>query len=215
MRNKEQHKSVSVESRLAGAACYHQQCPCHSEYASWPPRARTGRAIFVYHSSPAQLPCTRRRARARRFASTSSTRTPATASAIRKWTQRPARRSTARTSSRGTKSRRASTSKSPMRILRFVKATFLERERPRAGTVHGARFSRQLANASSRARLSGCAGSSLFESRKFRQHAASPRALQRARQAAPSLSSLRCPAQLHTGRVAGCECDARAFERDL
>jgi len=37
----------------------------------------------------------------------------------------------------------------------------------------------------------------------------------RARKAAPSLSSRRSPAQLHTGRVAGCECDARAFERDL
>ena len=54
------------------------------------------------------LPC--RRARARRFASTSSTRTPATASAIRKWTQRLVMRSTARMSSRGTKSRKASTS---------------------------------------------------------------------------------------------------------
>jgi hypothetical protein len=42
-----------------------------------------------------------------------------------------------------------------------------------------------------------------------------PGVVARSRQAEPSLSSLRCLAQLHTGRVAGCECDACAFERDL
>ena len=45
---------MGVESRLAGAALLPSTCPSRQEYASWPPRARTGRATCVYLSSPAQ-----------------------------------------------------------------------------------------------------------------------------------------------------------------